>query len=120
MSATPESYQSGARITPTSTTAATWQTPDGWQQGRGAWGGLVIAALLNAATDAVAATNLVNPASSTAWLEFSRETGSTSRHLPTRTASRSIHSGGTDETTGFIFGELATVGFAIIREGKGE
>ena len=68
MSATPKSYQSAERIIPTSTTtttaaaaavAATWQTPDGWQQGRGAWGGLVIAALLNAATDAVAATNAV-------------------------------------------------------------
>lgn len=26
-----------------------WQVPDGWQQGRGAWGGLVIAAVLRAA-----------------------------------------------------------------------
>jgi hypothetical protein len=37
-----------------SPTTATWQTPDGWQQGRGAWGGLVINALLDAATEAVA------------------------------------------------------------------
>jgi hypothetical protein len=31
-----------------------WQVPDGWQQGRGAWGGLVIAAIVRAASQAEA------------------------------------------------------------------
>ena len=31
-----------------------WQVPDGWQQGRGAWGGLVIAAIVRAAGQAEA------------------------------------------------------------------
>ena len=29
-----------------------WTVPDGWQQGRGAWGGLAIAAMINAAASA--------------------------------------------------------------------
>ena len=30
----------------------TWDVPDGWQQGRGAWGGLVVGAMVRAAVDA--------------------------------------------------------------------
>lgn len=47
---TNQSYEAAASITPISDDTATWSTPDGWQQGRGAWGGLVIAAALSAAT----------------------------------------------------------------------
>lgn len=47
---TNQSYEAATKITPTSDSTATWSTPNGWQQGRGAWGGLVIAAALNAAT----------------------------------------------------------------------
>jgi len=32
--------------------AGQWQVPDGWQQGRGAWGGLVVAAAIRAALEA--------------------------------------------------------------------
>lgn len=32
-------------------TAFIWDVPDGWQQDRGAWGGLVVAAIVNAARD---------------------------------------------------------------------
>lgn len=31
-----------------------WEVPDGWQQGRGAWGGLVVAAIVRAASQAEA------------------------------------------------------------------
>jgi hypothetical protein len=49
----PDSYQAAATITPVTDATATWLTPDGWQQGRGAWGGLVIAAMLSAATESL-------------------------------------------------------------------
>lgn len=35
-----------------STDAAAWAVPEGWQQGRGAWGGLVVGAMVHAATEA--------------------------------------------------------------------
>ena len=55
MSFTTQSYAEASSLSTQSDTGDeigvhTWQTPDGWQQGRGAWGGLVIAAMLNAAT----------------------------------------------------------------------
>ena len=35
-----------------STDPCAWQVPDGWQQGRGAWGGLVVGAMVHAASQA--------------------------------------------------------------------
>lgn len=50
-------FDVGTSLTPRSAPLAnaalsefTWQVPDGWQQGRGAWGGLAIGAMINAAT----------------------------------------------------------------------
>lgn len=41
-----ESFDDAIRLDPTGDGSFTWTVPDGWQVGRGAWGGLIIGALL--------------------------------------------------------------------------
>ena len=41
-------FQQASGIRPDSTGGFRWEVPDGWQQGRGAWGGLVVGALARA------------------------------------------------------------------------
>jgi len=47
-------FESATALTPEATVADgatfTWDVPDGWQQGRGAWGGLVVGAVVGAVT----------------------------------------------------------------------
>jgi hypothetical protein len=44
------SFDQATSVTPLNDGSFGWTVPDGWQQGRGAWGGLVVGALLNAVT----------------------------------------------------------------------
>lgn len=46
MNTTP--FDEASAIQPTGPGTFSWTVPDGWQQGRGAWGGLVVAALVRA------------------------------------------------------------------------
>ena len=46
---TETSFVKASELTETAPGAFDWQVPEGWLQGRGAWGGLVIAASVNAA-----------------------------------------------------------------------
>ena len=41
-------FDAATALTPLADESFTWDLPDGWQQGRGAWGGLVVGALVRA------------------------------------------------------------------------
>jgi hypothetical protein len=43
-----ETFETATALTPRGEAAFAWVVPDGWQQGRGAWGGLVVGALIQA------------------------------------------------------------------------
>lgn len=43
-------FEAATTVIPQGPGEFTWQVPDGWQQGKGAWGGLVVGACINAVT----------------------------------------------------------------------
>ena len=45
----PVPFESATQVRPLGDAQFAWSVPDGWQQGRGAWGGLVVAAVVRAA-----------------------------------------------------------------------